>query len=518
MSEQIWKDSYFILNTCLDKGVQEFVVCAGARNGPLVEILQKQSHLKIFNFFEERSASFFALGRIRSSGRPVAVVTTSGTAVAETLPAVIEANYQGLPLLIISADRPRSYRGSGSPQAIDQLGFFTNHVAGTWDFESDLKVDASWTNWDLNQPFHLNVCLGEPGAQLQVPVEFQKLNASQDPKAKKVNLPDVDPIVFGKLKNPLVIVGPLSPQERPGVEKFLKEFSGPKIVETLSGLGHLGKPCDPQLLFKQGICQSVLRIGAVPTLRFWRDLEEDYRTLPVYSFVAAENPWSGLSRDSFVIPGLDKLNHILNFIANDGFQSKTNDSGVGHSKTETQSSENLRSENLNSRPGTQSSSSLEQQLVQQLAEKIQNRNLYVGNSLPVRHFDQVAGGLKFKDVFGNRGVNGIDGQISTYLGWTADDADESWCVVGDLTAMYDLAALWVTPQLKTAKRRIVVINNGGGMIFNKFSKHPGFLNRHEIEFSGWAKMWSWSYQKWTQIPQDLSSLPDQVLIELVPRG
>lgn len=490
----------------------------------MVEILQKQSHLKIFNFFEERSAAFFALGRIRSSGRPVAVVTTSGTAVAETLPAVIEAHYQGLPLLIVSADRPRSYRGSGSPQAIDQLGFFTNHVAGTWDFDSDLTVDATWKNWNLNQPFHLNVCLGEPGAQLQVPVEFQKLNATQDSKINKVNLPEVDPIVFGKLKNPLVIVGPLSPQERPGVEKFLKEFSGPKIVETLSGLSHLGKPCDPKILFDQGICHSVLRIGAVPTLRFWRDLEDTYQKLPVYSFVSAENPWSGLSRVSFVIPGLNNLNQVLTVITKDtALSGQTDDRADANPKGKHQESspqghvqlfENLKSNEL----WSDTSQGLEQQLVKQLAEKIQNLNLYVGNSLPVRHFDQVSNGLKFKDVYGNRGVNGIDGQISTYLGWTADHADESWCVVGDLTAMYDLAALWVTPQLKPAKRRIVVINNGGGMIFNKFSKHPGFLNRHEIEFSGWAKMWSWSYQKWTEIPQDLGSLPDQVLIELVPRG
>lgn len=497
MSEQIWKDSHFILNTCLGKGVQEFVVCAGARNGPLVEILQKQSHLKIYNFFEERSAAFFALGRTRSSGRPVAVVTTSGTAVAETLPAVIEANYQGLPLLIVSADRPRSYRGSGSPQAIDQLGFFTSHVAGTWDFESDLEVDSTWTNWNLDQPFHLNVCLGEPGSQLQVPANYQNLNSTQEPVIKKVKLPTVDPIVFESLKDPLVIVGPLSPVERPVVERFLKEFSGPKIVETLSGLGHLGMPVDPKVLFDLGKCQSVIRIGAVPTLRFWRDLEQTYQTVPVFSFVSAENPWSGLSRTSFVIPGLENLNHIL----------KTQPVSV------------LRDEESNSRSQfPKSRLGIEQQLVQQLAEKIQNQHLYVGNSLPVRHFDQFAHGLRFKDVFGNRGVNGIDGQISTYLGWTADQNDESWCVVGDLTAMYDLAALWVSPQLKASKRRIVVINNGGGMIFNKFSKHPGFLNRHEIEFSGWAKMWSWSYQKWNQIPQDLSSLPDHVLIELVPSG
>ena len=103
--------------------VQEIVVCAGARNVPIVDFLEKHNSDKtksknkilVYSFFEERSAAFFALGRIKATGNPVAIVTTSGTAAVETFPAVVESFYQGLPLIVITADRPKSYRGSGAP-------------------------------------------------------------------------------------------------------------------------------------------------------------------------------------------------------------------------------------------------------------------------------------------------------------------------------------------------------------------------------------------------------------------
>ncbi|HWU42883.1 MAG TPA: thiamine pyrophosphate-binding protein, partial [Bdellovibrio sp.] len=79
-----------IIEELLETGVREFVLCAGARNSPLVHILDENKNLKVYTFFEERSAAFFALGRIASTRRPVAIITTSGTAVAELLPAAVE--------------------------------------------------------------------------------------------------------------------------------------------------------------------------------------------------------------------------------------------------------------------------------------------------------------------------------------------------------------------------------------------------------------------------------------------
>ena len=106
-----------VLDSCAEAGITDYVVCAGARNAPLVLALVEAEGIALWNHFEERSAGFFALGRTTDTGRPCAVVTTSGTAAAELLPAVIEAHYQGRPLLVITADRPVAFRGSGAPQA-----------------------------------------------------------------------------------------------------------------------------------------------------------------------------------------------------------------------------------------------------------------------------------------------------------------------------------------------------------------------------------------------------------------
>lgn len=155
------KRAEFVLKICREQDIQEFCVCAGARNAPLVQLLEQSADQKRFHFFEERSAAFFALGRIAASGKPVAVITTSGTAAAECLPAMIEAHYQQLPLLAITADRPTRYRGSGSPQTIDQVGIFSSYVEAVWDCEAESVVSA-WKNWSLRRPFQLNVCFEEP--------------------------------------------------------------------------------------------------------------------------------------------------------------------------------------------------------------------------------------------------------------------------------------------------------------------------------------------------------------------
>jgi 2-succinyl-5-enolpyruvyl-6-hydroxy-3-cyclohexene-1-carboxylate synthase len=128
-------------------GVRDFCVCAGSRNAPLLAALADTA---VYSFVDERSAAFFALGRIKRDGLPVAVVTTSGTAVAELLPAAIEAYYSGLPLVLITADRPARFRGTGAPQSIEQLGIFGVYAA------TDPEA------WDRRRPLHLNIEFEEP--------------------------------------------------------------------------------------------------------------------------------------------------------------------------------------------------------------------------------------------------------------------------------------------------------------------------------------------------------------------
>lgn len=131
-------------------GVTELCVCAGSRNSPLLVVLGRRDDVRLFSFVDERSAAFFAIGRMKLHGAPVAVVTTSGTAVAELLPATVEAYYSGIPLILISADRPARFRGTAAPQCIEQEGIFGVYA--------ETSLDA----WTRVRPLHLNIEFHEP--------------------------------------------------------------------------------------------------------------------------------------------------------------------------------------------------------------------------------------------------------------------------------------------------------------------------------------------------------------------
>ncbi|MEO8034882.1 MAG: thiamine pyrophosphate-binding protein [Acidobacteriota bacterium] len=143
-----------LLTRVRERGVIDFCVCAGSRNSPLLAVLasdfETSDAVRILSFVDERSAAFFALGRIKLRGRPAAVITTSGTAVAELLPAAIEAYYSGLPLILITADRPARYRGTGAPQAIEQVGLFGLYAARAFE------------EWSGQGPLHCNIEFDEP--------------------------------------------------------------------------------------------------------------------------------------------------------------------------------------------------------------------------------------------------------------------------------------------------------------------------------------------------------------------
>ncbi len=128
-------------------GVTDFCVCAGSRNAPLLAVLGTAN---VFSFVDERAAAFFALGRVKRDGKPVAVITTSGTAAAELLPATIEAYYSGAPLVLITADRPARFRGTGAPQSIEQPGLFGVYAA------------SDFNGWNQRAPLHINVEFDEP--------------------------------------------------------------------------------------------------------------------------------------------------------------------------------------------------------------------------------------------------------------------------------------------------------------------------------------------------------------------
>jgi len=273
-------------------------VCSGARNLSLINALTQHDEVVIWSHFEERAAGFFALGRMMDSREPCAVITTSGTAVAELLPATIESFYQARPLVVISADRPTEFRGTGAPQAIEQVGILGNYVEHCKDIVDG--VDALFNGWSGRKPIHLNVCLGEELNLAKVePVEIGEWK----PEREKI---DVSPFIrfFDDIwQGVVVMVGGLEPEDRGEVLHFLQKIKAPVVADATSGLRELlGDLClvNADSILLESKPGKILRIGDVPVGRFWRDLE-NLTDVEVLSLT--RTGFSGLARESQVVKG-----------------------------------------------------------------------------------------------------------------------------------------------------------------------------------------------------------------------
>lgn len=499
-----------ILESLASRGVHEIILCSGARNSPLVHVLQESTGFHIYSFFEERSAAFYALGRIKNHGHPVAVVTTSGTAAAELFPAVIEGHYTGSPLVLVSADRPRKLRGTGAPQSIDQVNLFGNHaetfidIAGGETFSLD-----SWTG---HGPLHINVCFDEPLIDSEVgSVEVRQEAFRKDNIFRDNTIADhfIDLKKFlSESRRPVFLVGPLSFDERGVVKEFLLRMRAPVFAEALSGLRedrelkpYLLKSGEPILSASR--FDSLIRIGGVPTVRYWRDVENNARLISVISL--SNLPFAGLSHGKLIHTDLRKL--LAAYDEKTDFDNASLEKILNYDEEQYRKLQQILDRESHS----------EVALVHRLSLVIEeDAAIYLGNSLPIREWDLAAHRERHVswDMAGNRGVNGIDGQLSTFLGFACEDTP-NWGIFGDLTTMYDLVSPWALKQRPLKNTRFVVINNSGGQIFSRLFKNSDFLNSHNLGFSDWAKMWELGYEKWTSVPQRFTS-EEPTVIEIVP--
>jgi 2-succinyl-5-enolpyruvyl-6-hydroxy-3-cyclohexene-1-carboxylate synthase len=496
-----------VITELLGSGVQEFCLCAGARNSPFVQIFEKNPHIKVYHFFDERSAAFFALGRIGNTRRPVAVITTSGTAAAEMLPAAVEGTYSSLPLIMITADRPKRYRGSGAPQSIEQIGLFSYYIEVCFDIdEENSHLSLKGLSW--RKPVHINVCFNEPLIDGDIPrlTIPEKAPRSRFPESFPIDMKD-EIERFIENHRPFVILSTLPEKVRPAILQFLAKLKAPIYAEGISNLRGVadlmgftiqsGEKIIPKL-FDLNACDSIIRIGGVPTVRFWRDLEDVRKDLPVLSL--GYNHFTGLSRPLLHYLDLDDLGRIEiekpRQLAEEfwAIDRKWNEKRIA-----------LFNKYPTSEPG----------IMHHLSKHLKGASVYLGNSLPVREWDLAADFAVSPDrVVANRGANGIDGQISTFIGWAKPDT-QNWCIIGDLTALYDMSALWAANQVPEANMKLVIINNKGGMIFKRMFGKDIFLNRHGIEFSSLANLWKWDYSLWKDVPKELN-LGSRHLIEIQP--
>ena len=487
-------------------GVTTLAVCPGGRNAPLVLTADaSRGAFEVINFFEERSAGFFALGRIRRDNRPAAVITTSGTAAAELLPAMLEAVHGGWPLIAVTADRPRKLRGSGAPQTIDQLPLFAAARVPVKDIEAPGQLSSLPAG-----AVHLNVCFDEPlsGEPVVLAAAAAGTPESAAPWMTAKEAQKHWEIFFAQVRNPLVLVSSLTDAEAQIVAHRLASLPCPLYLEAVSQLrGHrnvqeFSLHSGERILSSpecRAACDGVLRIGGVPTARLWRELDEDPR--PVLHLSRTAFP--GLARKAPVIP-LQFLPELGDSVPRGGDNAALFDRDraiAGATRVL-----------LEREPRSEAA------LVRAAAEKFGGHGrIFLGNSLAIREWDLVAPRMESAGtIFANRGVNGIDGLVSSALGLAGRERPTA-ALIGDLSALYDLAGLWPARQLDDADITIAVINNSGGKIFDRMFRNASFLNAHSLHFRGWAEIFGWHYGQvrshadpWpVKSPRIVEILPDE---------
>ena len=483
-----------ILEFCYQLGARDFIACAGARNSSFIELLQQQKYFQIFNFFEERSASFFALGLSKKTSRPSIVCCTSGTALAEILPACIEAFYSQNPIIVISADRPKSYRGSGAPQSIEQKNLLSDYAQV---LDLDLKNWQELENfiWDSSKNLHLNICLDEPlidSQNLALNIDTSKeLHIS---RPRYINAyPHIQSFVQ-QHKDFFVLLGEQNIYAEIELTKeFLLHLKAPILCDANSPLRECPELQD--LILKSGEnivakalqnqqIKAMLRIGKVPSFRLWRDFEDKFKSIP--SLHLSTSNFSGLSYVASQYT--DCIGSIESYFTSpekkDILPTQAQLDLVKQDTEQTQKLSQLLQEHKHSEPT----------LVQNISKHLAKKSLvYLGNSLSIREWSLCAGyENRAYNYSSNRGANGIDGQVSSFLGQC--QMGQNYCIIGDLTAMYDLAGPWAYRFLaQDSLAHIIVINNSGGQIFSRMFNNPIFINEHQQNFENWAKMWNLDY-------------------------
>ncbi len=471
-----------ILSALHAAGVRTLCVCPGGRNAPLVLAAEAAADsFEVVSFFEERSAAFFALGRTQRDGAPAAVITTSGTAAAELLPALLEARHAGLPLIAVTADRPRRLRGTGAPQTIDQLPLFAAAGIPVLDLDGPGQLDTLPPG-----SCHVNVCFDEPlvdgPVQMALPATRPAPRTAASWMAQS-EARDVCRDFFSRVHRPLVLVSSLDETEAHHLAPWLASLSSPLYLEAVSQLRgdrrlqefslHSGERIllTPEC---RAACDGVVRLGGVPTPRFWRECED----LPALHVSRVNLP--GLAGGGPVIPTGLFLEVCESFVPPGG----KNDTLFARDRAAAEKLASL----LEAEPRSEAA------LVRALARRLPSEaRVFLGNSLPVREWDLAAPrATEARTFFANRGVNGIDGLVSTALG-LAGNGRPTTAVLGDLSALYDLAGLWPATRVGIDDFTLAVINNGGGMIFDRMFRSPSFLNAHPLRLRGWAEMFGWHY-------------------------
>lgn len=468
-------------------GIEDVVISPGSRSTPLAMTFSEYDRVKHWVHVDERSAAFFALGLAKAKQKAVALVCTSGTAAANYYPAIVEAYYSRVPLVVLTADRPHELRDVGAPQSIDQIGMYGHYVKWFHDLAlpedgllSYVRKQAARAVGESESnhpgPVHVNFPLREP----LVP-DFN-VNGLWDEGAKPVpksiyglpQISDEQTVKFEELlvsdKKGLIVCGPQTDPELASHLTILAARSGvPILADPLSQL-RAGEHDKRNIIENyDDILKSdnrketlepeyIIRFGAMPVSKPYlqwiqkHDSAIDHYVVDTYasyrepSGVATQFVWSEPGEFCQKVYSSLEADHI----ENEWLQhwQKMNTLAKSYMLAE-------QGDELN-----------EGHAVVRLSNSMLDRSiLFVGNSMPIRDVDSFFMTTpKQISVMANRGANGIDGVVSTALG-VAAAGQPTTLLLGDLSFFHDMNGLLAAKHYKL-NLTILLINNNGGGIFS----------------------------------------------------
>jgi 2-succinyl-5-enolpyruvyl-6-hydroxy-3-cyclohexene-1-carboxylate synthase len=527
-------------------GVREVCIAPGSRSTPLTLAFTRQPQIRVTMHLDERCAAFFALGLALSSCRSVAIMCTSGSAAANFMPAIVEARMSGVPLLVLTADRPDELRGSGANQTIDQVKLYGEQVLLSVDLpipeigQSELVLrhvrtlaarSLAVADGLLKGPVHLNFPFRKPlepddeagfasvVAGTTAPYTRWDRGVLQPTQTQVETLADL----INQSERGLIVCGPRCPAgEFPAaVSRLARKARYALLADPLSGLRfgpEVGdwlvggydsfaelihckalEPAVPHL----GVApesledpQVVIRIGGMPistALAGYLGRIRPERRVQI----AVNGVWADEDHCTDWFLQADEV--LTCRMAADRVLPRT---AIAFSQ-KWRRLEQLAWERI--RLAAEEGDLFDGATVAQVLDWLPDgANLFMGNSLAIRHLDQFGQPRRRQiAVYGNRGASGIDGNVSTALGVAAAQPEQPLvAILGDITFYHDMNGLLAVRRLALENVTFVVINNNGGGIFQQLPVRrfeppfrQAFLSPHGLEFSAAAKMYGLDYVK-----------------------
>lgn len=478
-------------------GCNRAVLSPGSRSTPIALALDREPGIELTVVLDERSAGFTALGMSMTSETPTLIACTSGSAAANLHPAVVEADQAGVPLIVLTSDRPPELRGIGAGQTIDQIGLYGEatrwfcevgtheaddvgllHMRATGcrafaearDGRGPVQLNLSWRDPLGPEPEPDAVSAGDALA-LEGRSGARPLTVPISPREPTAELIESLAEAVARAERPLIVVGRgPSPVAVPAIARLAEAAAAPVLADVTSQL-RFGSPlaASPLLIgFYDLITRSpprslesdlILRFGDMPTskpLRAWVEATGADQIV-----IDPPGRWNEPSRRAGAFVRVEAA------AAAERIASALEGAADASWSASWSAAESAAREAVDSEVGSGPELS-EPAVHQTLAECFEEGdNLLLASSMPIRDAETfMRGGSDRVRVFSNRGANGIDGTVSTAAGIARASGAPTWIVLGDLALAYDLGGLASLPPADEAPMRIVVLDNGGGGIFD----------------------------------------------------